>query len=548
MGASAANNLCNPSSAAIIGAFSLVASRSYAAAAPPPTPRLRPAPPLGRARRPEASRPEDPGSRPVPRADAPDARRRRRARGAGWRIDRRRAPPTETRPRAARADDGGGGSNAGPPTTPAPEPKPPARSTAAERCTAARVAGVNTRDTSASCIAHQDANGSDERRGIRRRGTLRDVPVFSVVFPVVSVSTQTVQRVVYFRGEGVVRESDEPVRLLRRGGPHDVALRAVRHREKREGSFGEEPLIRDVMGRVRVDRADGGFEAVVPARGAKVGGPSWRARTARGRPRRRSDARGRFGRAGASTRASGSPAKSASASAPGRSPRRSRAREAGGDADAETLGRLREGGVHDAVLDDVPELRRANLRGVVANVARSARVPHPHGDEGARASGRDAIPRADVAKKAGGGRGERADARLGLVGEGIQPRRRGERRAVREKHGQVRRARGGAERARQRGAHDPSAHDAHVHDVVRLGRGGGRETTTRRRARRNPAKRNARERAARHVDGEGIVERQPRDATSEAPKPRTARDDYRTQPRACDADVLTTTSFFDLHK
>ena len=54
---------------------------------------------------------------------------------------------------------------------------------------------------------------------------------------------------------------------------------------------------------------------------------------------------------------------------------------------------------------------------------------------------------------------------------------------------------------------------------------------------------------ARHVDGEGIVERQPRDATSEAPKPRTARDDYRTQPRACDADdVLTTTSFFDLHK
>ena len=167
----------------------------------------------------------------------------------------------------------------------------------------------------------------------------------------------------------------------------------------------------------------------------------------------------------------------------------------GGDADAETLGRLREGGVHDAVLDDVAELRRANLRGVVANVARSARVPHLHGDEGARASGRDAIPRADVAKKAGGGRGERADARLGLVGEGIQPRRRGERRAVREKHGQVRRARGGAERARQRGAHDPSAHDAHVHDVVRLGRGGGRETTTRRRARRNPAKRNARERA-----------------------------------------------------
>ena len=33
MGASAANKLCNPSSAAIIGAFSLVASRSYAASA-----------------------------------------------------------------------------------------------------------------------------------------------------------------------------------------------------------------------------------------------------------------------------------------------------------------------------------------------------------------------------------------------------------------------------------------------------------------------------------------------------------------------------------
>ena len=126
MGASAANNLCNPSSAAIIGAFSLVASRSCRSGAVSPTPRLRPAPPLGRARRPEASRPEDPGSRPVPermhlmRGVADEREARDGVSTGDARRQRKRAQRAPLAPTTA-----GGGSNAGPPTTPRPNPNLP---------------------------------------------------------------------------------------------------------------------------------------------------------------------------------------------------------------------------------------------------------------------------------------------------------------------------------------------------------------------------------------------------------------------------------------